>query len=70
MAKTLFFDLDGTLTDSGPGIMNCAAFALERLKLPVPERAAADFPPIRRAGGPGGRGGARLSGTVYPGGKI
>lgn len=51
MAKTLFFDLDGTLTDSGPGIMNCAAFALERLKLPVPEREALRAfvgPPLRR----------------------
>ncbi|MCD7786900.1 MAG: HAD hydrolase-like protein [Oscillospiraceae bacterium] len=27
----LFFDLDGTLTDSGPGIMNSARYALERL---------------------------------------
>ena len=25
---TLFFDLDGTLTDSGEGIMNCARLAL------------------------------------------
>lgn len=50
MAKTLFFDLDGTLTDSGPGIMNCAAFALESLGLPVPERAALRAfvgPPLR-----------------------
>lgn len=37
MAGTLFFDLDGTLTDSGPGIMNCARLALERLGLPVPD---------------------------------
>lgn len=28
-AKTILFDLDGTLTDSGPGIMNCAKMALE-----------------------------------------
>ena len=51
MAKTLFFDLDGTLTDSGPGIMNCAAFALERLGLPVPERTALRAfvgPPLRK----------------------
>lgn len=27
--KTILFDLDGTLTDSGPGIMNCAKMALE-----------------------------------------
>ena len=27
--KTILFDLDGTLTDSGEGIMKCAAFALD-----------------------------------------
>ena len=26
----LFFDLDGTLTESGPGIMNCVKYALEK----------------------------------------
>ncbi len=36
--KTILFDLDGTLTDSGEGIINCAALALERLGLPVPDR--------------------------------
>ena len=30
MPKTIFFDLDGTLTDSGPGIMNCARLMLDR----------------------------------------
>ena len=39
MAKTILFDLDGTLTDSGEGIMNCATFALEHFGLPVPDRA-------------------------------
>ena len=29
--KTLFWDLDGTLTDSGPGIMKSAAYALDKL---------------------------------------
>lgn len=38
MAKSIFFDLDGTLTDSGEGIINCAAFALEQLGYPVPDR--------------------------------
>jgi len=38
MAKTILFDLDGTLTDSGEGIMNCATFALEHFGLPVPDR--------------------------------
>jgi phosphoglycolate phosphatase len=30
---TLLFDLDGTLTDSGPGIMNCAQLALDHFGL-------------------------------------
>lgn len=36
--KTVFFDLDGTLTDSGEGIINCATLALEHFGLPVPSR--------------------------------
>lgn len=36
--KAIFFDLDGTLTDSGEGIINCAALALEHFGLPVPTR--------------------------------
>ena len=36
--KTILFDLDGTLTDSGEGIINCAALALEHFGLPVPSR--------------------------------
>lgn len=36
--KTILFDLDGTLTDSGEGIINCAALALEYFGLPVPDR--------------------------------
>ena len=36
--KAIFFDLDGTLTDSGEGIINCAIFALEHFGLPVPSR--------------------------------
>ncbi len=36
--KTVFFDLDGTLTDSGEGIINCATLALEHFGLPVPPR--------------------------------
>lgn len=39
MAKpAIFFDLDGTLTDSGEGIINCAALALEHFGIPVPCR--------------------------------
>ena len=36
--KAVFFDLDGTLTDSGEGIINCASLALEHFGLPVPSR--------------------------------
>lgn len=36
--KSILFDLDGTLTDSGEGIINCARFALEQLGLPLPPR--------------------------------
>ena len=36
--RSILFDLDGTLTDSGEGIMNCAAYALEQLGIPVPSR--------------------------------
>lgn len=38
--KAIFFDLDGTLTDSGEGIINCAILALEHFQLPVPSREA------------------------------
>ena len=37
MKRSIFFDLDGTLTDSGEGIIKCAAFALEHFGLPVPD---------------------------------
>ena len=38
MIKAVLFDLDGTLTDSGEGIINCAVFAMEHLGIPVPPR--------------------------------
>lgn len=38
MGKAIFFDLDGTLTDSGEGIINCVIMTLERFGLPVPDR--------------------------------
>ena len=38
MAKRILFDLDGTLTDSGEGIINCASLALRHFGLPVPDR--------------------------------
>lgn len=39
MKKAILFDLDGTLTDSGEGIMNCAKLALEHYSLPIPSEA-------------------------------
>lgn len=38
MQKSILFDLDGTLTDSGEGIINCASLALKHFGLPVPSR--------------------------------
>ena len=37
MYRYIFFDLDGTLTDSKEGIFNCVRYALEKLEAPVPE---------------------------------
>ena len=34
--KAIFFDLDGTLTDSGEGIFNCARLALAHFGIPQP----------------------------------
>lgn len=48
--KTIIFDLDGTLTDAGEGIINCAALALRQLGLPVPDQDAMSVfvgPPLR-----------------------
>lgn len=36
MEKAILFDLDGTLTDSGEGIINCAILALKHFGLPIP----------------------------------
>ena len=33
MRRTIFFDLDGTLTDAGPGIKACINYALDKMKL-------------------------------------
>jgi phosphoglycolate phosphatase len=35
--RYLFFDLDGTLTDSSEGIINCLVYALEQMGYEVPE---------------------------------
>ncbi len=40
MKRSILFDLDGTITDSGEGIMNCAELALRHFGLPVPDRTA------------------------------
>ena len=47
MKKYLLFDLDGTLTDSGAGIINCVKYALEQMDYPVPDTAV-----LRRFIGP------------------
>lgn len=39
MYHYIFFDLDGTLTDSKEGIFNCLRYALEKLGEPVPPEA-------------------------------
>lgn len=38
--KAILFDLDGTLTDSGEGILNSFILAMEHFGLPVPSREA------------------------------
>ena len=38
MYKYVFFDLDGTLTDSGEGIINAALYALEKYNISVNDR--------------------------------
>ena len=39
MAKSILFDLDGTLTDSGEGIMKCAIYALSHYGIEAPSEA-------------------------------
>ena len=36
--KAILFDLDGTITDSGEGIINCAQYAFQQMGYPVPPR--------------------------------
>ena len=38
MAKSILFDLDGTLTDSGEGIINCVLLTLDYFGIPQPPR--------------------------------
>jgi phosphoglycolate phosphatase len=40
MYNAVIFDLDGTLTDSGEGIINCAILALEHFGCPIPSHEA------------------------------
>ncbi len=50
MSKQILFDLDGTLTDSGEGIMHCFELSLAEFGLPVPDRTALRTtvgPPLR-----------------------
>lgn len=35
--RTVLFDLDGTLTDSGAGITNCVRYALEKMNWEIPD---------------------------------
>ena len=52
MQKTILFDLDGTLTDSGEGIINCVIYALERFRLPIPSRESLRYfvgPPLHES---------------------
>lgn len=50
MKRTILFDLDGTLTDSAEGVINCFLPALNHFNLPIPPRAEMTFvvgPPLR-----------------------
>lgn len=50
MKRTILFDLDGTLTDSAEGVINCAQLALKYFGLPIPDREDMRFivgPPLR-----------------------
>jgi phosphoglycolate phosphatase len=50
MKRTILFDLDGTLTDSAEGVINCAIVALKHFGLPIPQREEMSFmvgPPLR-----------------------
>lgn len=48
--KTILFDLDGTLVDSGPGITKCAQYALAYFGIDEPELSKLEFfvgPPLK-----------------------
>ena len=48
--KTIFFDLDGIITDSAPGIMNSIKYALEKIIM-ISRRATEAFYLIGKASG-------------------
>lgn len=39
MYHVILFDLDGTLTDSKEGILNCLRYAFQKLDMPIPDEA-------------------------------
>lgn len=50
--KCIFFDLDGTLTDSGPGIISCAKASLAHYGCPIPDDSTMRTmvgPPLRQS---------------------
>lgn len=50
--KNILFDLDGTLTDSGPGIISCAKATMEHYGIPIPDDATMRTmvgPPLRES---------------------
>ena len=52
METLILFDLDGTLTDSGPGIIRCVQYALKKMGQPAPkaeELSCFVGPPSRRS---------------------
>lgn len=50
----ILFDLDGTLTDSAPGILNSVRYACRKLGLPTPARKRCAAFSARRLSPPSG----------------
>lgn len=50
----ILFDLDGTLTDSAPGILNSVRYACRKLGLPIPARKRCAAFSARRLSPPSG----------------
>lgn len=50
MYRTILFDLDGTLTDSSPGILDCVKYALAEMEWKIPDETVLDKflgPPLK-----------------------